>query len=309
MSGAVKTYKAYGLGILSDIPLPELPAGRKKWDVAIRLGRVRFPFSKTSGPGGWEIASPEKAYFFWENVGTFLVKGGREIIIDPAQGIEADVLRLIILGQAMAVLLHQREYLILHASAIEVEGGVVAFLGASGSGKSAMIAALNLLGYGLVADDVVAVDVDNTGAPMVFSAIPQIKLWPEIVGILGDRPEELPRVHPQFEKRALRKIPGFKQARYPLRLLYVIAEGTRMDPEFEPIPSQEALLELVRYSYIFNLWENAAADPKHFGQCGKLVNLVPIYRLKRKRCLPDLRNLACLVEKDIICNRLQNGDK
>lgn len=309
MSGAMKIYKAYGLGILSDLALPELKVDGKKWDVAIRLGRVRFPFSKIRGPGGWEIASPEKAYFVWEKVGAFMVKGGREIIIDRIQGVEDEVLRLIILGQAMAVLLHQRGYLILHAGAIEVEGGVVAFLGASGSGKSTMIAALNSLGYGLVADDVVAVDVDNMGNAMVFSAIPQIKLWPETAGILGNRPEEMPRVHPQLEKRVLRRIPGFKQASYPLRLLYVIAEGTGTDPEFEPIPSQEALLELVRYSYILNLWENTAADPKHFGRCGKLVNLVPIYRLKRKRCLPDLRNLARLVEKDIICNRLQNGDK
>ena len=187
-------------------------------------------------------------------------------------------------------------------------GEVVVVIGPSGSGKSTTIAALNSSGYGLIADDVVAVDVDNTGDPMVFSSIPQIKLWPEAAGILGDRPEELPRVHPQFEKRALRKIPGFKQACYPLRPLYVLAEGTRADPELEPIPLQEALLELVRYSYILSLWEPADADPKHFGQCGKLVNLVPLYRLKRRRCLSDLRNLAGLVEKHIIWHRLKNGD-
>jgi hypothetical protein len=309
MSPTLNIYMAYGLGIRSELPLPELTTNGKKWDVAIRLGRVKNPFSKIRGPGGWEIASPEKAYFIWENVGTFMVKGGKEIIIDPARGVAAEVLRLIILGQAMAVLLHQRGYLILHASAIEVEGGVVAFLGASGSGKSAMIAALNSLGYGLVADDVVAVDMDNTGEPLVFSAMPQIKLWPETAAIFGDGPEELPRVHPQLEKRALRRIPGFKQTCYPLRLLYVIAEGTRTDPEFEPIPLQEALLELVRYSYILNLWEDAGGDPKHFYQCGKLVSLVPIHRLKRKRCLADLRNLASLVEKDIIYNRMENGDK
>ncbi len=78
------------------------------------------------------------------NVGSFAVRAGREIVIDPLPCVDERALRLTLLGPALALLLHQRDLFVLASSAVRVQaedGGDgdfygVAFLGYSGAGKS-----------------------------------------------------------------------------------------------------------------------------------------------------------------------------
>ena len=75
---------------------------------------------------------------------TFLIRGGREIVIDAAPGVEQRLIRLFLLGPALALLLHQRRFLVLHASAVMIDGAAVAFVAEKGMGKSTLAAALHL---------------------------------------------------------------------------------------------------------------------------------------------------------------------
>ena len=99
-----------------------------------------------------------------------------------------DLLRLYLLGPALALLLHQRGFLVLHASAVSLDGGVVAFLGHSGHGKSTTAATLHARGAAIVADDVVAVDLGAPGGPAALPGFPLLKLWPDAVTALGENP-------------------------------------------------------------------------------------------------------------------------
>jgi hypothetical protein len=73
--------------------------------------------------------------------GTLQVSHGRSIVVD-ADNADDRTAALWVLGPAMGVLLQQRGVLVLHASAVTMDGGVVAFLGHSGWGKSTMAAAM-----------------------------------------------------------------------------------------------------------------------------------------------------------------------
>src|SRR3989454_2089338 len=53
----------------------------------------------------------------------FRSREGREIVVEPAPGVDAGTLRLFLLGPVRAVLLHQRGFLVLHASAVVLDGG------------------------------------------------------------------------------------------------------------------------------------------------------------------------------------------
>jgi hypothetical protein len=183
----------------------------------------------------------------------------------------------------------------LHASAVALDGGAVAFLGGPGWGKSTLAAALYARGHGILADDVTAVDAD-AGSPMVFPGFPQLKLWPEAAAALGDAPETLPRIHPMLEKRARPAGRGFPEAPLPLRRIHVLARGPAH--EIEPLRPQEALLELVRHSYCARLLQALDAR-RHFLHCARLANCVPVCRLKGERSLSALPDLAHLVEEDL----------
>ena len=68
----------------------------------------------------------------------------------------------------------------------------VAFLGASGWGKSTLAAQLYACGHEFVADDVLAVRLAES-RPAVVSGIPHLKLWPEAAITMGEAVHNLPR--------------------------------------------------------------------------------------------------------------------
>src|SRR3954447_15177733 len=148
-------YVAYGLGIRATMPLPELVEGEAKTEVSIRFGCV-YPMLPEIAEKDWcrySLSSSED-YLFWQGIGAFLVRGGCEIVVDPYPGVDERVLRLLVLGPVLAVLLHQRGRLLLHASAVAVDNEAVLFLGSAGWGKSTMAATLHARGHSLVTDDI-----------------------------------------------------------------------------------------------------------------------------------------------------------
>lgn len=288
-------YLAYGLGISSALPLPELIPTAAAPAVQIRLGRVDAPPPPLSGQSrfGWTRTAEEGAVIHWHQVGTFLVRGGCEILVDPIPGVTDEALRAYLLGSALGVLLQQRGWLALHASAVAIGGGAVAFLAGSGGGKSSLAAALHARGHPLVADDVIAVQVDGH-APTVHPGFPQLKLWPDTVAALGDSAEQLPRLQPGAEKRVRRVAGGFSHAPLPLRHLYVLAHGPA--PAIEPLAPRQAFLELVCHSYSARALAGAAVAD-HFGQCSRLAGQVAISHLRRPQDLTLLPELARRVEQ------------
>lgn len=293
------SYTAYGLGIHSVLAFPELMAADASPDVTVRLGTVERTSTEVAHPTSCFRATAEEVGLFYEQVGTFRVQRGCQIVVDPVPGVEERVLRLFILGPALALLLHQRGFLILHASAVALGEAAVAFLGGPGWGKSTTAAAMHERGHGIVADDVLAVQVGEAGTPIVFPGFPQLKLWPEAAASLGEIPEMMPRLHPWLEKRARRDARGFPQVSLPLERIYVLAEGTCQ--EIEAVEPQEAFVEVVRHSYVARLLEATGARTVHLNQCAALVRQVTIRRLKTHRSLADLPDLARMVEEDATC--------
>jgi hypothetical protein len=266
-------------------------------DVKICFGRVdRLP-SGAAVEGSYFRSSPEETQLFWEDVGTIQVRGGREITIDPVPGVEEDLLRLVILGPVLGALLQQRGHLVLHGSVVAMADGAVAFLGEKGWGKSTVAASLYSCGYGIVADDIAAVDV-STGCPMLQVGFPQLKLWPDTAVSLGYTLETLPRLHSRSDKRACRIDRSFSPAPLPLKAVYVLAQGST--PKLEPLPFGKAFLELVRHSYRVELL-GASGAPSHFLQCASIIKSTRMRYLKIPRSLSILPDVARLVEEDITC--------
>lgn len=288
------TYAAYGLRICSALPLPELATAEGEPDIYVRFGAVAGPPPRHP-PLDYDIyATADEIQLYWRDVGRFSVKNGREIAIDPITTVEERTLRLFVLGPALAIVLHQRGYLVLHASATELHGHAVAFLGGSGWGKSTMAAVLHGRGHNFLADDFAVIRQEASG-PMLFPGFPQLKLWPESLVSLGHDPEAVPRLRPEIDKRAFHIAGAIPDLPQPLGRIYVLAEGPH--PQITPLGRQESFVELVRHSYAIHL-VGATGAATHFYQCAKVSDAIPLFRLNRPRSLRILAEVAALVEAD-----------
>ena len=71
-----------------------------------------------------------------------MLTDGNQIVFAPESEASAADVPIFIMGTVFGILLHQRQQIVLHASAVEVNGKAIIFCGPSGEGKSTLAAAL-----------------------------------------------------------------------------------------------------------------------------------------------------------------------
>jgi hypothetical protein len=294
--GALHTYVAYGARIESYLPLPPLVAGEGGEPlVRVRRADLRdLPFEALSG--FQTHVAPGQIWIRHSEVGTFLARDGREIVVDPVPGVEERVIRSYVVKAALAAVLLQQGKLILHASAAAIRGVAVAFVAESGMGKSTTSAALHTRGHAVLADDLVGVDVCGANTPMALPGFPQVLLLPESATAIGRDPSTLPRSSPRSDKYTLDAPQGFPLEPLPLVRVYALADADRIT--VEPLSGQEAVATLIAHTFgLFAFGQGA--QPAHFLLCAELAKRVPVRRLARARRLAALDELARVVEDDL----------
>jgi hypothetical protein len=301
-------YEAYGLTIRSEIALPELPTVTKspaEGDILIRWARLPAPpaFPDDTKRYRYVEPRPETAYFAWEKLGVFLVRDGQEILVDPCRNASHEEIRLPLLGILLGTLLHQRGLFTLHASAVAVGNGAVAFIGPKGAGKSTTAAALLRRGHGLVTDDVLALDVGQEEGVLAYPAFPQVKLWPASADELGYDAHSLPRLSSEVDKRFLRSVKFVRQGTMPLTHIFLLHDGG--DLVAERIRGNSAFATLMAESYAPRFLGSTASTPALFETCRRVANRVPIYRLQRPKDFSALPKVAHYLER--LCCGVQSS--
>ncbi|GAA4191432.1 hypothetical protein GCM10022288_22220 [Gryllotalpicola kribbensis] len=81
-----------------------------------------------------------------------------QAVVRRHRGATPGIESVLTLGGFLAWQLYQRGHLVLHASAVEVGGGAIAFTGNSGMGKSTMATLMCAAGARMLADDVLRID-------------------------------------------------------------------------------------------------------------------------------------------------------
>ncbi|PSB02278.1 hypothetical protein [Merismopedia glauca] len=292
-------YKAYGLTIQSELNLPQLVAIEPvSPDITIRLDKVDRSFIPEGKVNYCYQFNPQEAFFFWAEVATFLVKDGQEIVVEPYFQAEERLIHMPLLGTVLAILLHQRHVLVLHASAVAIDGSVIAFMGDKGQGKSTMSATLYARGHHLLTDDLVALDLSSPAQPLVPPGFPQFKLWPDAAVSIGDDPQTLPELFSGYQKRARRADERFADQSLPIKCICVLASGSEV--AFKKLSPSEGIIKLIANSYVNRYGSEliqGAAGARHFKQCASLANSISIYNLERPRALELLPNIAKLLEE------------
>lgn len=172
-------YRFSGLSVSSEMELPGGHAGARNDtpDVTVRFADVPRRLAQPSETGpAWEREG-DTILLCVPRVARFLITGGSSITVALEAGASPRDASGFLLGSSLGMLLHQRGALVLHGSAVAVNGRAIILCGRSGAGKSTTAAALCQRGCSFVTDDVCVVSMAADGTPHVLPDGRQLKLW------------------------------------------------------------------------------------------------------------------------------------
>lgn len=294
-------YEFYGFRLASEVPLPTLaPAGGAGTpDITLRFGPVVEQLEGAVWTSPFlEVGSDQSVLVKIGEGLRFLVTGGSRILLRAAGAIDGGDMETHLSSLIAGVILHQRDELALHASAVAMPGGAVAFSGGSGLGKSTIASALALRGYPLLADDVCRVEF-REGVPVVFPGPPRLRLWPDIARALGKAPEELAAGRANHPKRLLTGIARESEAR-PLRTVIRLGFDPRLTaPTVERLSGAASVMPIDDLVYRTRLGRHLGRNVGIFTKLTALGGAVNVFRLVRPEGPPDLPALVSLVEETV----------
>lgn len=290
------SYRVSGLSVGSELALPGLIAlgvDRGTPEVTIRPGAVPQSLENPSASGPtWQIED-RRFLLRIPGIARFLLSNGNEIQFELEPGADEADIPVFILGTVFGILLHQRGQIVLHASAVRVDGKAILFCGPSGAGKSTMAAALALCGLPLVTDDVCAITVIN-GIPMAQPDGRQLKLWTQAIEQLELSSSRGPRVRNRLEKFYVEPGAAFSEA-LPLGAIYALREARPPHATGIERPNVvDAALILQRYAYRPLIVERMGQKPDYFRATATIANAAGIFHLTRAldfKAMPDVIGL------------------
>ncbi|MGE3177916.1 MAG: hypothetical protein AB7O32_10640 [Vicinamibacterales bacterium] len=348
----MRAYAAYGRVLASAYVLPEL-AGAADGSVsraALTIAAVtRGPFagpesaSNPSHPreargGDDPLADPlDDPWLTVERTaGGFLLHFGATATFSLSQdatrvglhhaGPLSDDLRHLLIDQVVPLALAHQGALVLHASALVVDGKAVALVGPSGAGKSTLAASLVHDGCALLADDALVVEMGEPAGPRELGELgetgklgelggpwgngavaqpsyPGLRLWPDVLADVAGGGEPPPVASYTEKRRVVPGRSGFVCEPRALFRLYVIDEEDHEQPAHEqpavvPLSHREAAMALLQHSYVLDPGDTARLRAQFRAACD-LLDRVAVRRLKFPRVLDRLPEVRACLRSDL----------
>ena len=206
----------------------------------------------------------------------------------PAPGVPSPTVEHLYLNQVMPLALSRQGKLVLHGSAVDIGGQGVAFLGESGRGKSTLAASFATEGEQFLTDDGLLLEWFDSRC-MIIPNHPSIRLWEDSQeALVSERTVMAPAVSFTSKARFLAG-PGiaFCDEARPLRRVFFLGDGDLATPTIEPLRPAEALIELVKHSFLLDI-EAQDMLARHFDDLSRLATLPVFFRLDYPRSYETL---------------------
>lgn len=297
-------YRLFGRTVASECALPCRPAAPGAVpELEISCSRDPLePTAETIGSPVYASPAPAEGADSWlrlyrhprhdilrfAGLGDFYLARDR-IVYHSTQG-SAELPQICLLGTVLAYWHEIHGARMLHASAVVIDDRAAAFLGGKGAGKSSIAATLMQAGSPLLTDDLLCVRSAADGF-LAASGYPQMRMWPEQAKRFVSTDQELERVHPHIDKRRVPVTTGgvgrFSETSHRLAAIYRLESRPPDEAEGRPVLSsyspRDAVVELLRFSFIPALVEAAGLQPERLDFFARLAAAVPIKTIRYPR--------------------------
>ena len=180
---------------------------------------------------------------------------------------------------------------VLHASGVLTQNGGIALCGKSGAGKSTLAYGLQLRGYRAFADDAVVVDVSSTGA--------RVSGIPFAIRLRYESSQHFGREHRDGDEVAETDL-DFHDQPEPLAAIFALEPQRRSDTEVEltRLSPTAAFSIMLTHAYCFSL-RDPERKRRMIDHYLDLVNRVPVFSVRYRSGLDQLRRMLDLIEESI----------
>lgn len=233
-------------------------------------------------------------FYFWPD----------RIVCHLCKSADESVLESRLLGPVLALWLEMQGIVTLHASAVEVNGKLIAFLSRSRGGKTSLAATFLQAGFSLLTDDLLPIEFVK-GTFWSHPTYPQMRMWPEQAQFFLGSFQDLPYVSRNSSKRRVPIGPAtfgkFCDTSEPLSLLYLpqIKEDTKKTVETVPMSGQGATIELVRHSFLPHLVAALGLQARRINILSQLAHQVPMRRLIFQASFANLPTVRTAILQDL----------
>ena len=213
---------------------------------------------------------------------------GDRISSRPVPGIGAATVEHLYLNQVLPLALGRRGEFVFHASAVEIDGGAIAFLGEAGRGKSTLAAAFAKRGMRFLTDDGLLLQATSAGFD-VRPSHPSIRLWPDShTKLFASRAACAPPVVYTGKARLLLADEAiYCNEPRPLRAAYHLGERTLGGMAIHPVDPARRLMLWTSHAFLIDV-EDRTLLAAHFGRTADLARAIPCFRIDYPRQFDNL---------------------
>jgi hypothetical protein len=266
-----------------ELPQPQVPVkGLAFHEWMFPDGSLWTQFFRTEA--GYMLRFPDLADFR-------VSPDGRSADCTPAPDVAVTTVHHLYLNQVLPLMLGRQGKLVLHGSAVEIADAAVAFVAASGRGKSTLAASFARNGFRFLTDDGLVLQACERGY-QVLPSHPSIRLWQDSEeALIPSGTETAPALEYTSKSRFLAgEGIGFCAQPRPLRQVYFLGDGSASEIIIGRLTPAEALVEWVKNSFLLDVEEKPLLA-SHFDEVAKLANQPICYRLDYPRRFEHLARL------------------
>ena len=211
----------------------------------------------------------------------------------PVPGVDDATCTHLFRNQVWPLVLDARGELVFHGSAVTMGSGAIAFLGASGLGKSTLAATFASQGGQFLGDDCLHCELDPSGACTVRPAEAAVRLWHDAAAALfaPERPTEPSVSYTSKMRFGSGGDLCHCDTAQNLDIVYFLENLGARDVTFRRLSGVEAHLAWVRHSFLIDP-ANGPALARHCDRVAGIAASIPAYALDFPRDFARLDQLT-----------------
>ena len=305
-------YRVYGLNIESEIKIPELSKldNDNNIDAKINYGIVSNEIKELIKMGYMGRYQKQDMWFNIPNLAIYHITNGNQVIIEPYENADNQLIKVYILGSVLGMVLLQNNMVAIHGGGIVINDKGYVFTGDKGAGKSTITTALRQRGYNFVADDVCSIKQGEINK--IHPGFGYQKLCDDTMVKLGYNPDDYEPFRSDFNiKYIVPALDAFVNYEVPFEGVFELSVSENVENvEIKEITGIQKIQRLIKNIFRIEVINySGGIEPTYFKKCADIAKGIKYYNIIRPKDVFSVNEQIEVIEDIIYTDKEVDLDK